>query len=84
MKKYGNIEYRAKRYIVNVAHYGKGYQVSREETKLPSILASVINRVIFNKEHKLRVEIGKLQEYLNYCLWSYRDYYNKRSQLTES
>ena len=62
-----------------------GFQVAREETKLPTVLASVINKVIFDPSRKLRVEVKKLQEYIDYCLWNYREYYKARQtkQLAE-
>ena len=85
MKKYGDIEYRAKRYVLSVAHYGEGFEVACEKTKLPRILASAINFIIFDPGRKLRVEVNKLQKYIDYCLWEYREYYRKRNrkQLTE-
>jgi hypothetical protein len=78
-KTYGDMETRAKRYVVSVAHYGEGFEVAREKTKLPRILASAINKVIFDPERKLRVEISKLQKYLDFCMWNYREYYKSRN-----
>jgi len=81
MKKYGDIKYRAGRYVLGIHIKGIGFSVSREETKLPSILASVINKVIFTKDRRLRIELGKLPQYIDYCVESYRAYYRGRNNL---
>lgn len=79
MKKYGDISYRAGRYVMKIHLEGETFDVAREATKLPTILASVINKVIF-VDHKLRVELGKLPQYIDYCVESYRAYYRGKSK----
>jgi hypothetical protein len=83
MKKYGDIEYRAGRYVMNVHLQGQGFVVAQKTTKLPTILASAINKVIFTEDRQLRVPLGKLKQYLDYCIESYRAYYRDRNQLVE-
>jgi hypothetical protein len=84
-KRYGDIEYRAGRYVMDVHLRGQGFVVAQKTTKLPTILASAINQVIFTKDRQLRIELGKLKQYLNYCIESYRAYYRGRNnQLAES
>ncbi len=57
---------------------------AQELTKLPKILVAVINKVIFTKDDQLRIELEKLQKYLEYCIESYRAYYRVRSNKSQS
>ena len=78
MKKYGNINYRAGRYVYNVHIKKMGFSQAREVTKLPHILAAAINFAIFTEDHKLRIPLEKLQSYIDMCLFCYREYYRRR------
>ena len=79
-KRYGNLEYRAKRYVLDVHHYGYGFSVAKEETKLPERLAKAIKILFFgNKAGRAILPTEKWENGISLCLREYREYFRERA-----
>ena len=81
-KRYGNLEYRAKRYVTDVNLYGMGFSAAREHVKLPTILSRAINILFWGPEGKPGrpvLPINKWNRAIELALTEYRRYYRDRS-----
>ncbi len=79
-KRYGNLEYRAKRYVLDVHHYGYGFSVAQKETKLPERLAMAIRIIFFgNREGKSDLPMKDWKDGIDLAINEYRSYYRERA-----
>ena len=81
MKKYGEMETRAKRFVISVHHYGEGFIVAQKQTKLPERLAMALRILFFgNKEGKSQLPLEKWERGIDLALNDYRSYYRERER----